>query len=161
MYDILIKDGSVIDPSQGLHEIRNIVIENGKIAQIPLSAKNPKAHEVIDAKGLIVVPGLIELHVHAFWGGTTYWIEPDAGNISKGVTTVVDAGSAGASTFPAFRSHIINRSKTSIYALLNIATSGMVFHDDSELHDLNRADVLHTVETGRQKQDRVIAIKAR
>ncbi len=161
MYDILIKGGTVIDPAQGLHEIRDIAIENGKIAQIPLSTKNPTAHEVVDAKGLIVVPGLIDLHVHAFWGGSTYGIEPDAGNISKGVTTVVDAGSAGASTFPAFRSHIIDRSKTSIYALLNIATSGMVFHDDSELHDLNRADVLHTVKTGLQNQDRVVGIKAR
>ena len=103
----------------------------------------------------------MDLHVHAFWGGSTYGIEPDAGNISRGVTTAVDAGSAGAWTFPAFRSHVMDRADTRLYALLNISAAGMVFHDNAELHDLALADVGQAVEAGNLNSDVVVGIKAR
>ena len=160
MYDLLIKGGTVVDPSQGLHAVRDVALENGLVAAIEPSIDGDAA-ETIDAAGLIVSPGLMDLHVHAFWGGCTYGIEPDAGNISRGVTTAVDAGSAGAWTFPAFRSHIMDRADTRLYALLNISAAGMVFHDNAELHDLNIADVGQAVEAGKLNTDVVVGIKAR
>ena len=161
MYDLLIKGGTVVDPSQGLNAVRDVALANGLVAAVETSIASGKAAEVIDATGMIVTPGLIDLHVHAFWGGSTYGVEPDTANLSRGVTTAVDAGSAGAWTFPAFRSHVIDRADTRLYALLNIAAPGMVFHDNSELHDLSRADVAQAVEAGSRNRDRVVGIKAR
>ena len=161
MYDLLIKGGTVVDPSQGLNAVRDVGLENGLVTAVETSIGNSNAAEVVDATGLIVTPGLIDLHVHAFWGGSTYGIEPDAGNLSRGVTTAVDAGSAGAWTFPAFRSHVIDRADTRLYALLNIAATGLVFLDDSELHDLSRADVALAVDAGSRNRDRIVGIKAR
>ena len=161
MYDLLIKGGTVVDPSQNLHAVRDVALADGFVAAVETSIEEGDAAEVIDATGLIVAPGLMDLHVHAFWGGSTYGIEPDAGNLGRGVTTAVDAGSAGAWTFPAFRSHVMDRADTRLYALLNIAATGMVFHDNSELHDLHRADVAQAVEAGSRNRDRVVGIKAR
>ena len=161
MHDILIKNGTIVDPSQNLNSTKDISISNRKIASIEDSIDESKARQVINADGLIVTPGLIDLHVHAFWGGSTYGIDPDIGNLAKGVTTALDAGSAGAWTFPAFRSHVIDRAETRLYALLNIAGPGLVFKDDSELHDLARADVDQAVEVGLKNKDRVVGIKAR
>ena len=161
LYDLLIKNGTVIDPSQGIHAVRDVALEGGRVAAVESSLDAGDASEVMDARGLIVTPGLMDLHVHAFWGGSTYGIDPDTGNLAKGVTTALDAGSAGAWTFPAFRSHVIDRAETRLYALLNIAATGMVFEDNSELHDLRWADVDRAVEAGRRNRDRVVGIKAR
>ena len=160
MYDLLIKGGIVVDPSQDLHAVRDVALADGLVAAVEPSIDGAAA-ETIDATGLIVSPGLMDLHVHAFWGGSTYGIEPDAGNISRGVTTAVDAGSAGAWTFPAFRSHVMDRADTRLYALLNISAAGMVFHDNAELHDLSLADVGQAVEAGNLNSDVVVGIKAR
>ena len=160
-YTLLIKGGTVIDPSQGLNGIYDVALRDGNIVKIEPSIEGHSAEEVFDATDLIVVPGLIDLHVHAFWGGSTYGIEPDVSNLSKGVTTALDAGSAGAWNFPSFRSHIINKSKTSLYALLNISTIGMVLTNNGELQDLRWADLQHTVEAGLANKDCVLGIKAR
>jgi dihydroorotase len=160
LYDLLIKGGTVVDPSQNLHAVRDVALADGLVAAVEASIDGSAA-ETIDATGLIVSPGLMDLHVHAFWGGSTYGIEPDAGNISRGVTTAVDAGSAGAWTFPAFRSHVMDRADTRLFALLNISAAGMVFHDNAELHDLAIADVGQAVEAGKLNSDVVVGIKAR
>lgn len=160
-YTLLIKGGTVIDPSQGLNGIFDVALRDGKIVKVEPSIEKHRAEEVFDATDLIVAPGLIDLHVHAFWGGSTYGIEPDVSNLSKGVTTALDAGSAGAWNFPSFRSHIINKSETSIYALLNISTMGMVLTNNGELQDLRWADLKHTVEAGLANKDCVLGIKAR
>ena len=98
-YDLLVKGGTVVDPSQGLNAVRDVALSDGKIAAIEESITETSAREVVDATDLIVTPGLIDLHVHAFWGATAYGMEPDIGNIAKGVTTALDTGSAGASNF--------------------------------------------------------------
>ena len=158
---VLVKGGTVIDPVQGLNGVLDVALREGKVAEVGSSISANSSEEVFDASGLIVVPGLIDLHVHAFWGGSTYGIDPDVSSLSKGVTTVLDAGSAGAWNFPSFRSHIINKNRTSIYALLNISTTGMVFRNDGELHDLRWLDLNHTVEQGLQNKDCILGIKAR
>ena len=160
-YDLLIKGGTVVDPSQELNAMRDVALSDGKVAAIEQSIAEGQAREVVDATGLIVTPGLVDLHVHAYWGASHYGIEPDIGNIAKGVTTALDAGSASAFTFPAFRRHVLERSDTRLYALLNISAMGMLSPKIGELEDLRWADVEKAVEMGRANRDYVLGIKAR
>ena len=159
-YDLLVKGGTVIDPAQGLNAVRDVAFVGGKVAAVEESISEGEAAEVLDALGQIVTPGLIDLHVHAFWG-TAYGIDPDESSLASGVTTAVDAGSAGARTFPAFRRHVLERADTRLYALLNISTMGMVSPSIGELEDLRWADVQDTVEVGLDNRDYVLGIKAR
>ena len=93
-YDLLIKSGTVVDPSQGLTARRDVALTAGKVAAVEDSIPADEAVEVLDASGMIVTPGLIDLHVHAYWGACTYGLEPDVSNLALGVTTALDAGSA-------------------------------------------------------------------
>jgi dihydroorotase len=128
-YDLLIKGGTVIDPSQGLNGERDIALADGKVASIAESISESEAIEVFDATGLIVAPGLLDLHVHVFQGVSHYGVDPDIANLAKGVTTALDAGTAGAGTFPAFRKHVLEQADTQLYALLNISGMGMISRD--------------------------------
>ncbi len=161
MHDLLIKGGTVVDPSQGLHTVRDVAFSDGKVAALAESISEGDADEVFDATGLIVTPGLIDLHVHSFWGAAAYGIRPDVANLARGVTTAVDAGTSGAWTFPAFRLFVIDRVETRLYALLNIATTGIPLDVEGELKDLKWADVKRTVEVGLAHKDVVLGIKAR
>src|SRR5579871_2931497 len=108
MYDLLIAGGTVLDPSSGLHAQRDVAVSGGKVAAVEESIARDGAASVIDARGLIVTPGLVDLHTHLFWGVSHYGVEADAACLAKGVTTAIDAGSAGAQTFPGFRRYIID-----------------------------------------------------
>jgi len=116
---------------------------------------------VIDAKGLIVTPGLIDLHVHAYPGVCCYGLEPDVTNIARGVTTAMDCGSAGARTFPAFRQYFIERAATRLYALVNISAMGIISSKIGELVDMRWVDVEEAAETGRSNRDVVLGVKVR
>jgi dihydroorotase len=161
MYDLLVKHGTVIDPSQGLNDRRDVTFENGKVTAIAPSISDSAAASVIDATGLIVTPGLVDLHVHVYPGVSHYGIEPDPTNIAKGVTTAVDAGSAGSRTFPAFRRHVLEQSDTRLLALLNISSMGMISPKIGELEDIRWADIGEAIDTGRRNRDFIIGIKAR
>ena len=160
-YDLLIKGGTVVDPSQELNVVRDVALSDGKVAAIEESIAESYAREVVDATGLVVTPGLIDLHVHAFWGASAYGMEPDIGNIAKGVTTALDTGSAGATNFPAFRRYVLERADTRLFALLNISAMGMIWPRIGELTDLRWADVPEAVRVGRENRDFVLGIKAR
>ena len=126
MYDLLIKNGVVIDPSQGLHDKRDIAITKGKIELMEKDISSDKAREIIDASEHIVTPGLIDIHVHVFPGVSHYGIDADTHSLAHGVTTVMDAGSSGADTFEGFRRYVVNVSDTRIVAFLNISSMGMI-----------------------------------
>ena len=160
-YDLLIKGGTVVDPSQGLNSGRDVALSNGKVAAVEERITESLAAEVLDASGLIVTPGLLDLHIHAFWGVSHFGIDPDPGNVAKGVTTALDVGSSGARTFPAFRKYVLERADTRLYALLNISSIGMISPKVGELEDLRWADVEEAVEIGRANRDYVLGIKAR
>ena len=83
-HDLLIKSGTVVDPSQGLNARKDIALTSGKVAAVEDSIPANEAAEVLDASGLIVTPGLIDLHVHAYWGACTYGLEPDVSNLAPG-----------------------------------------------------------------------------
>ena len=159
-YDLLVKGGQVIDPYQGIDAFLDVAIRDGKIETVSPNIVDNTASQIVDASGLIVTPGLIDLHTHAYWGASLYGVEPDSSHISKGVTTVLDTGSSGADTFPAFRKYVVERSNTRILALLNISSMGMVVGYGG-LEDPRWANINKAVQVGKQNSDVVVGIKAR
>lgn len=160
-YDLVIKNGLVIDPSQNIHGIKDVAVTDGKVAAVEENIPASQAKETIDASGRIVAPGLIDLHVHAFWGVTVWGIEPDSTMLAKGSTTVVDAGSAGYYIFPGFKKYVIEKSVTKIYAFLNISAVGLISGKVQELEDMRHADVKLAVEMVNQNRDIIPGIKVR
>jgi dihydroorotase len=123
-YDLLITGGRVVDPSQKLSAERDVAILHGRIASVAANIPRNQARHVFEARGKIVTPGLIDLHSHVYEYGTPLGVSSDRVGIQSGVTTIVDAGSTGASMFPGFRKFVIQGATTRIYALLNISTAG-------------------------------------
>jgi dihydroorotase len=128
-YDLILKNGTVVDAKNGVNARRDVAIQDGRIAAV---AENitAGAMRVVDVSGLYVGPGLIDLHVHVFAGeGREYMGEssvfPDDHSFRSGVTTVVDAGSSGWKSFPRFKARVIDKSRTRVLALLNIVGTGM------------------------------------
>jgi dihydroorotase len=158
---VLIRGGTVVDPGQGLHGRRDLRLAGDRVVELGDGLTPGPGEEVIDARDRLVLPGLVDLHVHVFWGASHYGIEPDPHCLGTGTTTVVDAGSAGAHTFAAFRRYVIDVSETRIIPFLNIGATGMVSPDVGELEELrhiDRAAALRTIEAHR---DLIRGIKVR
>ncbi len=132
-YDLLLKGGHVIDPKNGIDALRDVAVSDGKVAAVEASIEGAPARQVIDATGLYVTPGLVDIHVHVFattlvagaWAGDNS-VRPDDFSFRTGVTTMVDAGSSGRRNFETFRHTIIDRAKTRVLALINVAGLGML-----------------------------------
>jgi len=122
-FDLLIEGGTVVDPSQNLHTAMDVAIKDGKIAEVSKNIPKERALKVISAKDRIVTPGFIDVHTHVF-EGVGIGTNADHYCLSRGVTTVVDAGSAGYSTMANFHKFVINPSVTRIVALINIGVVG-------------------------------------
>ncbi|MFM1547972.1 MAG: amidohydrolase/deacetylase family metallohydrolase [Lentisphaeria bacterium] len=122
--DVLIKNGRVIDPANNVDGHFDVAISGGRIAAVAADIKDDAA-EVFDADGLIVTPGLVDLHVHVYDKVIPLAIDPDHYCLGRGTTTVVDAGSAGADNFAGFRAFAIDRCRTRILGFLNISRMGL------------------------------------
>ena len=160
-YDLLLKGGEVIDPSQNLHARRDIAFAGGRVAALAESIPADKAKETVECNGKLVAPGIIDLHVQLYWGVSHYGIWPDDHCVAKGVTTAVDAGSAGADTFPGFRRFIIDASATRLFAHLNISAQGMLDADVGELMDIRLARVDRALQTIEANRDVILGVKVR
>src|SRR5262249_59806895 len=112
MTDLAVVGGRVLDPGQGIDDTTSVRISDGVITGIGWDARATQ----LDASGLIVVPGLVDLHTHLYRGVSHYGIDADAYCLDRGVTTAVDAGSSGAQTFPGLRRYIIEPARTRILA---------------------------------------------
>ncbi|WP_134684065.1 amidohydrolase/deacetylase family metallohydrolase [Brevibacillus migulae] len=146
--DILVKNGRVIDPSMGLFGMYDLAITKGKIAAVVQQGNLPvdfPAEQVLDVSGCIVTPGLIDLHTHVFEEDTALGIFADRVGVEQGVTTVVDAGSAGAFTFEAFLAKSVKPAITQVLAFLNISGDGLC-RGLSELSDLSRLAPVESAE---------------
>ena len=126
---VVISGGTVVDPSQDLSDRRDVAINDGLIAAVEPRIEHERAAKLLDATGLLVTPGLVDVHVHVYPGVSHYGVEPDADVLTSGVTTALDAGSAGASTFDGLRRYVIDVSATRLLACLNISGLGMVSPD--------------------------------
>lgn len=132
-FDLLIRGGHVIDPKNGIDAVMDVAITGGRIAAVSPAIAPERATRVAEAGGLYVVPGLLDIHAHVYYGtepDAAYSngfssIPPDGFTFRSGVTTVVDAGSSGWRNFPHFKAQVIDRSRTRVLAFLNIVGSGM------------------------------------
>lgn len=132
-YQTVIKGGHVIDPKNNIDELMDVAIQDGRIAKIAKNIDATGASQIVDAKGLLVVPGLIDIHGHVFYGTrpNSYLsdglvaVDPDSFTFRVGVTTIVDCGGPGWKNFHVFKENIIDHSKTRVLAFLNIVGEGM------------------------------------
>ena len=160
-YDLLLAGGMLLDPAQGARAVTNVAFAGGRVAAVGPHLSAIDATETVDCAGLIVAPGMIDLHVHVFWGVSHYGIEADPNCVAKGVTTAVDAGSAGADTFPGFRKYVIDVSATRLFARLNISSQGMLSQEIGELDDLRYASVPKAIAMIEQHRDVILGVKVR
>jgi len=168
MFDVIVRGGRVVDPSQDLDTIADVAIRGQRIAAVGVDLVNLGVRgEVVDARGLLVTPGWVDLHTHVYWGGAPLGIEADPHCIRRGVTTAVDAGTAGASTFPGFKRYVIDVSATRVVAMLNISMIGMASDQGArpdaigELEDIRLAAVDRAVEIARDYAEVITGIKVR
>lgn len=122
--ELLIRGGTVVDPACGFHGKKDILIRNGMIVDHS-EAQEVEAERVIEADGLLVLPGLIDYHTHVFHGGTDIGIFPDSALLPQGVTTAVDQGSAGVTNFESFYKNVITTSQIRIFAYLHVSPAGL------------------------------------
>jgi dihydroorotase len=163
-YDLLIRNGHVIDPKNHINSKKDLAIENGKIARLDDSIPSSTSKKTIDAEGLYVVPGLIDIHTHVFVGPEANQfangilsVSPDDFTFRSGVTTVVDAGTSGWQNFPLFKTQVIEQSKTRILAFLNIAGNGMTGKPMQE--DIASMNVDSAIRVLQTNKDDIVGIK--
>ena len=111
MYDMLLQSGRVIDPANKLDAVMDIAIADGAIAAIATSIDSTEADQTRDLSGCLITPGLIDLHTHVYWAGTSIGVEPTRYAHQAGTTTLIDAGTAGAANFLGFRKHVIEKAQ--------------------------------------------------
>ena len=163
--DLILTGGRVIDPSQHLDAIVEVGFAGGKVAAVAKSIPRAPATTVKDVSGLIVTPGLIDMHTHVYWGGTSLGIDAEDFCRRSGVTTSVDTGSAGPGNFAGFRTHVIEKSAVRILPYLHISHAGIYGLDyglevgESEnLRLMNPAAAIEVVEANR---DLIVGMKVR
>jgi len=159
-HDLVIHGGTLLDPGSGTFERRDLAVAQGRVVAVEEHATLDAA-DLFDATDLLVVPGLVDLHVHVYWGGADLSVEPGVNDLMRGVTTMVDAGSSGANNFPAFRRFIMEPFPGTILAFLNIAVMGQADPDLGELHDIRYAKVDRAIEVASANRDRVVGFKVR
>ncbi len=125
MYDLIIKGGRVIDPSQNLDDTMDIAISGDKISSVAKGISAQEGKQVIDAGGNIVTPGIIDLHCHVAGSILTMSIDPDTAGVYQGVTTVVDGGSTGEAIFGGFPRYVIPSSLTRVFCFLHLSSQGL------------------------------------
>lgn len=165
LYDIVIKGGHVIDAKNNIDAVMDVAITDGKIVQVAANIDGKQAAQTVDAKGLYVTPGLIDLHAHVFFGtepdhylsNGLVAIVPDGFTFRVGVTTVVDAGGAGWKSFPTFKKNIIDNSQTRVLALLNIVGEGM--RGGAYEQNENDMDAKMSAIVAKQNKDIVVGFK--
>jgi dihydroorotase len=151
--------------SQKLSAVRDLAISGHRVALIAEAIPPEQARQVLNARGKIVTPGLIDVHVHVYDGVAPLGIPPDPNCIAKGVTTVLDAGSSGAHTFPGFRKYIVNVADTRVHALLNISVVGQsTLSTDNQYGELLNLAYINpelAIRTIERNRDVILGIKVR
>ena len=164
-YDLIVKNGFLIAAKNEINEIMDVAIKNGKVASVQKKINSNLAKKIIDAKGLVVTPGLIDIHTHNFYGtvpnsaySNGFNSLPPAGfTFRAGVTTVVDCGGAGWRNFITFKEQVIDRSKTRVLALINIVGRGMSGNPNEQ--DISDMNPKLTSMMAQQFKDHIVGVK--
>jgi dihydroorotase len=159
-FDLLLTGGTVLNPGSGVRQEVDVAVKDGRIAALEAKLPRAEAKRVIEVPGCYVTPGLIDFHVHSFWGVNPYGCELDALCMSTGVTTAIDAGSSGPSNFKGFKKLVYEPSKTRMIAFIALAQHG-VLNDPGELEDLRFADPNAAAATVGESPDVGVGIKVR
>ena len=160
--DLILKGGRVIDPSQGIDRVADVAFADGRVTAI---GDGLAGATVRDVTGLIVTPGLIDLHTHVYWGGTSLGVEADAYSRQSAVTTSVDTGSAGPGNFPGFKAHVIDRAVSRVLVYLHVSFAGIYAFSPTimvgESHDMRLMAATEAVQVASANPDSIIGIKVR
>ena len=161
-HDFVLKNGRVIDPSQGIDRTADVAFAAGKVAALGDGLAGLAER---DCTGFIVTPGLIDLHTHVYWGGTSLGVDPDAFARMSAVSTCVDTGSAGPGNFPGFRKHVIERSAARILVYLHVSFAGIYGFSKNimlgESHDIRLMAARDAVDVINENRDVIIGVKVR
>ena len=158
-YDLLLKGGHLIDPSQGINRVMDLAIKGGQIVDLGLQLDPKNSVEVSVLAGKFVCPGLVDLHGH-WYEGSIYGIDPHI-SLNQGVTTVVDAGTSGFINFPEFRKHTINHAQIRILAFIHISCLGLHAPFAEELRDIRYARPKETAVVIDENRDVAVGVKIR
>ncbi|MGE8128763.1 amidohydrolase/deacetylase family metallohydrolase [Methylobacterium sp. NPDC080182] len=164
-HDLILKGARVIDPSQNHDGICDVAFADGRVSGFGRDLPAGPGTQVRDMEGAIVTPGLIDLHTHVYWGGTSLGIDADEFCRTSGVTTSVDTGSAGPGNFAGFRSHVIERSQARILAYLHVSFAGIFGFSKTimvgESEDPRLMAPREAVEVADANRDVIVGIKVR
>lgn len=165
LYSIIIKGGRVIDAKNKINEVMDVAIQDGKIAKVAKNIDATLGSQIVNAKGMYVSPGLIDMHTHLFWGtepnhylsNGLVGVTPDGFSFRTGVTTMIDAGGAGWKSFDLFKKNVIDKSQTRIMSFLNIVGEGMRGGDYEQ--DISDMDAKMAAKTALENKDHVVGFK--
>lgn len=164
-YDLLLTGGHLIDPSQKIDSIKDVGFKDGRVVEVNDKLDHALAEKVYDISDNIITPGLIDLHTHIYWGGTSIGIDPTDYARRCGTTTMIDAGTAGAGNFAGFREHIIKPTRPRILAYLNISFAGIfAFSDTVMVGESEDVRLLHPracLNVANLNKDFLVGIKVR
>ena len=164
-HDLILKGGHVIDPSQNIDGVMDVGFANGRVSAVGKDLKAGGDTQVRDVSGYIVSPGLIDLHTHVYWGGTSLGIDADEFCRVSGVTTSVDTGSAGPGNWLGFRKHVIERSQARILAYLHVSFAGIYGFSktvmEGESKNINLMAPAECAEVADANRDLIVGIKVR
>jgi dihydroorotase len=164
-FDLVVSGARLFDPARGLDHVRDIGFRNGRIAEIGKDLAQHGAARLVQANGLMALPGLIDFRAHVYWGGTSLGVDADSVGRRSGTTTFVDAGSAGAGNMPGFVKHVIERSETRILAYINVSFAGIFGFSKEvmvgECQDLRLLNAREAVRVARDFPAQVVGVKAR
>lgn len=163
-YDLVLSGGRVIDPSQAIDTVCDVAFSSSRVAAVGEGLAEA-GRDVRDVSGRIVTPGLIDLHTHVYWGGTSLGIDAEDFARTSGVTTCVDTGSAGPGNFRGFREHVIEKTQTRILAFLHVSYAGIFGYVPrlmvGESHDFRMMAPQEAAVTIEENRDVIVGIKVR
>jgi dihydroorotase len=160
-FDLLLVGGTVIDPASGKHGRFDVGVREGRVSAIEPDLASRPADQVLDARGRYVTPGLIDFHIHAYWGVNAFGFDVDPVCTTTGVTTAVDAGSAGPVNFLGFKRFIAQQARTRLLAFVCLAQHGVFHPPATELRDMLFADLEGAARTVQEHRDIAVGIKVR
>ena len=168
MYDLVIKGGRAYDPAQGLDGLLDIGVTGGRIAAIEPAIDDPDAKRTMQLRGQLVIPGMVDMHVHMIQGAGTPGLNeiagpPDLEGVMSGSTTILDAGTTGAWNFGVFPHHIAGRAKTRLLVLLNIGKFGIPGQAlrKPEIYTVEDVDIDATIKVANDYPDYIKGLKVR